>query len=180
MSPLVLHLNLSDEAAARMKARTSDTSRTGPALREWLLRRFERTADFGALTPSLFSTPVEVEADVPLLVTALSVLTGLSVEELIDAWASEPEDDGASDAAPATEPRGDGLAPATLGRVAQILDLGETLVEETVADARQRVGTNYPEGAEALKASAEVFGALRILVGLKSPDTTADKQQQRP
>jgi hypothetical protein len=51
------------------------------------------------------------------------------------------------------------------GKVIELLDLAETLFEETVADAQRRL-ESYPEGEEAERAAAELYRALRSVLGL--------------
>jgi len=73
------------------------------------------------------------------------------------------------------------ISEESLGKVAHILDLGETLFERTVADAQQKLGGSYPEGEKAAQAGAEVFRALRLLLGLRGSNgsTKAGDESKR-
>lgn len=55
------------------------------------------------------------------------------------------------------------------GKMIEILDLGQTLMEQLIMDTRMKLGGAYPEGEKVSAASAELFDALRSL--LNSPDS---------
>jgi hypothetical protein len=172
MTQRTLHAHLSHEAAAYLDG---DNNAAGQTLRDWLLNAFEQQSEPCLAHASLFSTSIEVAPDVPLLLEAYVRILGCTPDETIEAWLMEPATEAsaniASDAAavgnpPAVAPT---LSGETLGRFAQILDMGETLFETFTADARQKLGGSYPEGEKAAQTMTAIFRALRVTVGLQQP-----------
>ncbi|HZH32558.1 MAG TPA: hypothetical protein VEY11_17470 [Pyrinomonadaceae bacterium] len=169
MTARTLHVHLSREAAARLDG---DSNAAGQTLRDWLLDAFERRIEPCLAHASLFSTSIEVAPDVPLLIEAYTRIAACTPEELIEAWLMEPPAaDGAVKrarvaATPAAAPT---LSGETLGKVAQVLDMGETLLEAFAADARRKLGGTYPEGDKAAQTMSEIFRALRVTIGLQQP-----------
>lgn len=175
MTPRTLHVHLSREAAARLDG---DANAAGQTLRDWLLDAFGRRTEPCLAHASLFSTSIEVAPDVPLLLEAYTRVAACTPEELVEAWLMEPAADGAGGREPADARAGDAppLSGETLGKVAQVLDMGETLLEAFAADARRRLGGSYPEGDKAAQTMTEIFRALRVTVGLQPPATEAAAQ----
>lgn len=177
MTAHTLHVHLSPEAAARLDG---DSNAAGQTLRDWLLDAFERQIEPCLAHASLFSTSIEVAPDVPLLVEAYTRIAACTPEELIEAWLMEPlaAADGAGKRArvAATPSAAPTLSGETLGKVAQVLDMGETLLEAFAADARRKLGGAYPEGDKAAQTLSEIFRALRVTVGIQQPATKAAPQ----
>lgn len=173
MTPRTLHVHLSREAAARLDG---DRNAAGQALRDWLLDAFEREVEPCLAHASLFSTAVEVAPDVPLLVEAYTRVAGCTPEELVEAWLMEPAAGGAGirTAVATPPPPAPILSGETLGKVAQVLDMGETLLEAFAADARRKLGGSYPGGDKAAQTMSEVFRALRVTLGLQEPAPGAE------
>lgn len=173
MTPRTLHVHLSHEAAAHLDG---DTNAAGHTLRDWLLEAFEQQTEPCLAHASLFSTSIEVAPDVPLLLQAYTRIANCAPDQLIEAWLMEPAAEtgngGANErATTADAPAAAAVAPALsgelLGRVAQVLDMGETLFEAFAADARHRLGGSYPESDKATQTMTEIFRALRVTVGLQ-------------
>jgi len=161
----VIHAQLTPQAREALRLRNSSTNRAGWTLRYWLIRSFEATATSQDQQASLFAETIPVDDDVPLLLEALARVTRRTPDDLVEAWALEE---------PAPEERTGQVKtmtpPVSLpddvrGKVSELLDLAETLFEETVADAQRRL-ESYPEGEEAERASAELYRALRSVLGL--------------
>jgi hypothetical protein len=163
-----LHVHLSDEAGANLDGSTRQ-NRAGQTLRDWLIQSFYEMGIVTDSTPTLFGVSIEVEREVPALLEALSRITFRTPDELVESWLMEPQREGVQnvkrDIPSAAETAV--LSEETLGKAAYILDLGETLAEEALADARRRLDNSYPEGEQAAKALSEVFSALRELLGLE-------------
>jgi len=161
----VIHAQLTPQAREVLRLRDGGINRAGRTLRDWLVHSFETTATSRAQQASLFAETIPVDDDVPLLLEALARVTRRTPDDLVEAWALEE---------PTQEERG-GQAQTTTstvslpddvhGKVIELLDLAETLFEETVADAQRRLGS-YPEGEEAERAAAELYRALRSVLGL--------------
>jgi hypothetical protein len=172
-----LHVNLSPEAVASLDPSSHQRNRAGRTLRDWLVRSFEashgrqRTAQ-----TSFFGTTVEVDDDVPLLLEALGRVTKRSPDELVEAWALETRaDDRPGDSTPAAAVH---ISDDVRGKVADLLDLGETLFEETVSDARRKLGSSYSEGDKAAQVGADLFKGLRALLGLSEPNSNAGANEK--
>lgn len=161
-----VHAQISVEAARRLLPEPPCKNSSGETLHDWVIRAFESMNIPGGSHPSLFGTCVEVEEDVPTLLGAFARLTNQSVDEIVEAWLLDSYRPAAHSEKNSTG-RSDGIPEEVLGKVAHILDLGETLFERTVADAQQKLGGSYPEGEKVSQASAEVFRALRALLGLR-------------
>jgi hypothetical protein len=170
MTQHTLHVHLSAEATSQLKG---DVNAAGQTLRDWLLNAFGQQIEPCLAHASLFSTSIDVSPEVPLLLEAYTRIVGLTPNEIVEAWLMEPAVEASADSAigndtntnaPAVAPT---LSGETLGRVAQVLDMGETLFEAFAADARQKLGGSYPESEKVAQAISEVFGALRVLVGLR-------------
>jgi hypothetical protein len=159
-----LHVSVSNEAK---QFHTGHQNRAGLTLRDWLIRALETSGVASTTHPSLFGTTFEVDKDVPAIIGAFSLITNRSLEEILESWLMEEPaslEQGGNNRPPMTQPTE--LPDEVLSKVAQILDLGETLFEETIADAKRKIGT-YPEGEKVAQTSSEVFRALRLLLGLR-------------
>jgi hypothetical protein len=133
-------------------------------LRDWLVRSFLASRAGRSSQGSFLGTTIEVDDDVPLLLEALGRVTKRNPDELVEAWAiEEPGDDAPLDAETASVVQ---LSNDVRGKVAELLDLGETLFEDTVSDARRRLGSPYSDGDKAAQAGADLFKGLRALLGL--------------
>ena len=161
----VIHAQLTPQAREVLRLRDGGINRAGRTLRDWLVHFFETTATSRAQQASLFAETIPVDDDVPLLLEALARVTRRTPDDLVEAWALEE---------PAPEERTGQVKtmtpPVSLpddvrGKVLELLDLVETLFEETIADAQRRLGS-YPEGQEAESAAAELYRALRSVLGL--------------
>src|SRR3989442_14119461 len=170
----ILHVQLSPEATACLDTGPHRRNRAGRTLRDWLFRSFQASRVDRSSQSSFFGTIIEVDDDVPLLLEALGRVTKRNPDELVEAWALEAsEEDGPTVSAPRTAV----YVPADVrGKLAELLDLGETLFEETVADARRRLGS-YPEGERATRVGADVFRGLRALLSLSPAESEADTGQ---
>jgi hypothetical protein len=176
--PRTIHVTLSGDAAARYEARVKQNLEAARSLRAWLLRAF---ADFGVMkpeAPSLFSTPIKVDDDLPPLLEALSLVTNRTRDELVEAWLLEAPQDEYTERkiSESSRPVDNGsssikLSAETLEKLAEILAMGETLFEWAVEDARGKLGGEYPDGEEVLKTNAEIYRGIRALLGLQTPDT---------
>jgi len=161
-----VHAQISVDAASRLRPEPPCKNSSGETLHDWLIRAFDSMNISGSSHPSLFGTCVEVEDDVPTLLGALARLTNQSVDEMVEAWLLDSYRP-AMHSVEAPSGKSVGVSDEKLGKVAHVLDLGETLFERTVADAREKLGGSYPEGEKVAQASAEVFRALRVLLGLR-------------
>src|SRR5207247_423593 len=123
---------------------------------------------------SMFGTTIQVDDDVPLLLEALGRVTKRNPDELVEDWAREAP--GEEKDAKSTSRLTSEMPSEVRGKLAELLDLGETLFEETVADARRKLGS-YSEGEGAARAGADVFRGLRALLGLSGSE--ADNQPGR-
>jgi hypothetical protein len=170
MTQHTLHVHLSNEATAQLKG---DVNAAGQTLRAWLLNAFQQQIEPCLAHASLFSTSIEVASEVPLLLEAYTRVVGCTPNEAVEKWLMESAVDAGPDGAieDATKTNAPAVAPTlsgeTLGRVAQVLDLGETLFEAFATDAREKLGGSYPESEKVAQAISDVFGALRVLVGLR-------------
>jgi hypothetical protein len=114
---------------------------------------------------SLFAETIPVDDDVPLLLEALARVTKKIPDDLVEAWAlEEPASEKNTEQTAATM-QSVNLPDEVRGQVAELLDLAETLFEETVSDAQRQL-RHYPEGLEARKSAAEIYRALRRVLGL--------------
>jgi hypothetical protein len=161
-------VHLSAEAASYLQPDIK-RNRAGETLRDWLIRTFESAGNFSEAAPSLFGTTIEVEDEIPLLLEALSRVTYRTPDDLIEAWVLEPprEESQNVEQQSYSQHEPTALNEEVLGKVAYVLDLGETLFEEAMADARRRLGGSYPEGEQAAQALSDVFKALRTLLCLQ-------------
>jgi hypothetical protein len=160
-----LHVSISAKAKQYY---AGNKNRAGETLRDWLIRSIESSGLATTTNPALFSAAFEVDEDVPAILGSFSLATNRNLEEIIESWLMEdPSSRGLRNTShsPASAPAG--LSNETLGKAAQILDLVETLFEQTIADAQQKLGGNYPESERVARASAEVFRGLRELLGLR-------------
>jgi hypothetical protein len=159
----ILHVQLSHEAAAR---RNGDRNANGKTLRDWVLEAFSHNVEPCLARASLFSSSIEVEPDVPLLIEAYARIVACSSEDVVESWLMEPKSEAAEKTTTALESCFSAhLTTEALGNIAQALDMGETLIELFAADARRKLG-RYPEGDKAAETMTEIFRALRINVGL--------------
>ena len=146
-------------------------NRAGQTLRQWLHNAMLPTASERLAQQSLLGDLIPVEDDVPFLLEAVSMVLKRSVGELVEQWALEERGPlGVS----APERATSSLAPQTREKAGELLDLAETLLEESISDARRRLGS-YSEGDEALKAAADVFAALRRVLGLALAESELPK-----
>lgn len=172
----ILHVQLSPEAKASLEAGAFRRNRAGRTLRDWLVRSFQASRGTRSSQTSIFGTTIEVDDDVPLLLEALGRVTKRNPDELVEGWALEtPGDDAAADPETATEVQ---LSGDVRGKVAELLDLAETLFEETVSDARRKLGSSYSEGYKAAQVGAELFKGLRALLGLTEPNPSAGVNEE--
>jgi hypothetical protein len=173
-----LHVNLSADAANVLRGSGSRNA-NGVSLHSWLTRSFATLAS-GMSNPSLFAETLQVDDDVPLLLEALATVTGQKTDELVEAWLMQPPGSEAGTGDPATVEEHGALPDETIGKIADVLDMGETLFEETVCDARRKLGGSYPDGDRAARTGAEVFRALRLLVGIPTADDDQPPDEQKP
>ena len=162
----VIHAQLTPQAREVLRLRDGGINRAGRTLRDWLVHSFETTATSRAQQQaSLFAETIPVDDDVPLLLEALARVTRQTPDDMVEAWALEepPQEERAEQAQTTTRPVS--LPEDVRGKVIELLDLAETLFEETVADAQRRLGS-YPEGQEAESAAADLYRALRSVLGL--------------
>lgn len=161
----VIHAQLTPEARAALRLRDGTTNRCGRTLRDWLVRSFEATASSRTQQASLFAETIAVDDDVPLLLEALARVTRKTPDDLVEAWAlEEPISEKETEQTDVTAPSAS-LPDEVQGQIAELLDLVETLFEETVMDAQRRL-RHYPEGLEARRSAAEIYRALRRVLGL--------------
>ena len=168
MTSNTIHVHLSTQALAQLDG---DRNAAGQTLRAWLMRAFVQEIEPSLAHASLFSTSIQVASDVPLLLEAYTRISGFTPAELVEAWLSEPavEAGAAGDkresTAKANAPA-DTLSGETLGKLAQVIDMGETLFEAFATDARNKLGGSYPESEHVTQATSDLFRALRSLLGL--------------
>ena len=168
-------VELSGEAERALKEAQSGRNRAGRTLRDWLVRSFQASRGVRSSQTSLFGTTIEVDEDVPLLLEALGRVTKRNPDELVEAWTLEaPDDDSAVDAETASVVQ---LSDDVRGKVAELLDLGETLFEEIVSDARRKLGS-YPDGDKAAGVGADLFKGLRTLLGMSEPNASAGANER--
>ena len=161
----VIHAQLTPQAREVLRLRDGGINRAGRTLRDWLVHSFETTATSRAQQASLFAETIPVDDDVPLLLEALARVTRRTPDDLVEAWAlEEPAQEERAGQAQTTPPPVS-LPDDVRGKVIELLDLAETLFEETIADAQRRLGS-YLEGQEAERAAAEIYRALRNVLGL--------------
>jgi hypothetical protein len=158
-----LHVQLSPEAANCLDSKSPNRNLAGETLAQWLIRSFESQEVRRLFHPSLFSRTIEVDEQTPLLLEAMTRIQNTTPEALIESWLMETPRQ--SDVFPASEGVGV-ISDDSLGKMAMILDLGETLFEQTIADAQEKLGGSYPESVNVAQASGKVFKALRGLLGL--------------
>jgi hypothetical protein len=121
MNNRAIFVTLTHEAASRLDP-VGPRNSSGVRLRDWLIRRLESATFVSTDHPSLFSTPIQVEVDVPVLLDVLARVTNQKPDEVIEAWLadqSEPESpqvihDTALEQA---------LPEGVIGRIAELLDL---------------------------------------------------------
>jgi hypothetical protein len=161
----VIHAQLTPQAREVLRLRDGGINRAGRTLRDWLVHSFETTATSRAQQASLFAETIPVDDDVPLLLEALARVTRRTPDDLVEAWALEEpaQEERVGQAQTTTRPVS--LPEDVRGKVTELLDLAETLFEETISDAQRRLGS-YPEGQEAESAAAELYRALRSVLGL--------------
>src|SRR5262252_6164372 len=126
-----LHVSLSTEARETLRQSTTRANRAGQTLRDWLVRSFEATTTSRAQQASLFAETIPVDDDVPLLLEALARVTRRTPDDLLEAWALEEPiaEEKAGQAQTTTQPVS--LPEDVRGKVIELLDLAETLFEET-------------------------------------------------
>jgi hypothetical protein len=161
----VIHAQLTPQAREVLRLRDGGINRAGRTLRDWLVHSFETTATSRAQQASLFAATIPVDDDVPLLLEALARVTRRTPDDLVEAWALEEPTPKEKAGQAQTTTRPVSLPEDVSGKVTELLDLAETLFEETIADAQRRLGS-YPEGQEAESAAAELYRALRSVLGL--------------
>jgi hypothetical protein len=138
------------------------------------VRSFQESRSAQSSQTSIFGTTIEVDDDVPLLLEALGRVTKRAPDELVEGWALETA--AAADAHMERAPQAQ-LSDEVRGKLAELLDLGETLFEETVSDAQRKIGSSYAEGDKAARAGADLFSALRRLLDLSDPDPIASTKE---
>jgi hypothetical protein len=158
----VIHVALSAEARDAIRGQNRRLNRAGRSLRDWLVHFFETAAPARMAQVSLFSEPIEVGDDVPLLLATVSHITARPADELVEAWALEESSVGTGAKMDSTE-ESTWLPGDVRNRAAELLDLAETLFEETISDVEQRFG-GYPQGKQAGGSAAEIYRALRSLL----------------
>ena len=161
----VIHAQLTPQAREVLRLRNGGINRAGRTLRDWLVHSFETTVTSRAQQASLFAETIPVDDDVPLLLEALARVTRRTPDDLVEAWALEEPAPKEKAGQAQTTMRPVSLPEDVSGKVTELLDLAETLFEETIADAQRRLGS-YPEGQEAESAAAELYRALRSVLGL--------------
>ena len=135
------------------------------SLREWLLDRLEASDPLPLGQPQLFAHPLPVDRDIPYLLGSLSRTTKKPPEALVEAWATgESRPEGAEVHGGPTEAASTPLNE-TRDKVVELLDIAQTLFEETVADAARRLD-GYSEGRAAEQTAVEIYDGLRRVLGL--------------
>lgn len=168
MTSQILHVNLSYEAAGRLDG---IRNANGQTLRDWVLNALHRSVEPCLTRASLFSTSLEVEPDVPVLIGAYAQVVSCTPEQIVEAWLMDPAIEAEAQAASVfVSCSSKHLTDETLGNIAQALDMGEILLEVFAADMRRKLGS-YAEGDKAAQTMSEIFRALRLYVGLAASDT---------
>lgn len=165
----VIYVGLSNEAHEKLSSKSNFIRLDNANLRLWLIRYFEQLHLPTLTSPSLFDIELEVEDDILILLQALSQISQCTVGELVETWvldSGKPIDLQNLENKP-EKGRSGNLTQETLEQVAQILNLAETLLTGTVADAKQKLGGEYPEGEKVAKTATEVFSVLRELLGIE-------------
>ena len=165
MSGHTLHVQLSDEAMSGLVAGNPSRNRAGETLHDWIIRSFDSIHTQHLFNPTLFGAAFEVERETPLLLEALAQVQNATPEAIIEAWLLQPHTQQEAAVSPGNN--GVGLDEATQGKLAEIIDLGETLFESMVHHAQHKLGGEYPEGEKAAQTSAELFHSMRVLIGLR-------------
>jgi hypothetical protein len=163
----VIHAQLTPEAREAIRRGDGKVNRAGRTLREWLARSFETVASSRAQQGSLFGEAISVDDDVPLLLEALAQVTERTPDDLVEAWALEGPR-SLKDQHQSVSPVQSAQLPDDIrGKVSELLDLAETLFDETVADGKRRLG-GYSAADEASKSAREIYRALRKILDLPS------------
>ena len=161
--PRTIHAQLTPQAREVIRSGDGRANRAGRTLRQWLAHSFDAAISSRGHQGSLFGETISVDDDVPLLLEALARVTEKSPDDLVEAWALEepglPRDGEQSGSSVVSAHLPDNLR----GKIAELLDLAETLFEETVSDVGQRFGP-YPQGKQAGASAAEIYCAIRSLL----------------
>ena len=164
MSRLV-HLMLSTAAQEAIRQGGSRRNRVGRSLRDWLAHAYAQANAEPLYPPTLFTSALLLDDDIPPLLEAASRASSRRPENLIEAWVLEEPDPNAS-AGPPDDGANSGVLPDDLsGRVAELLGIAQTLFEETVADADRRLG-GYAAGRAAEQSAVGIYNGLRRFLGL--------------
>ena len=158
---------LSEEARQRLSEGDGRTNRAGRTLRDWLVNTFETKTYKGLEQAHLFGATLVVDNDVPLLLEALTRVTQRKPDDLVEAWALEepgPPREGEQSVSAVSSVH---LPDDARGKITELLDLAETLFDETVTDGKRRLG-DYPAAEEAGKSAREIYRALRKILDLPS------------
>ena len=161
----VIHAQITPEARAVLRLRDDATNRCGRTLRDWLLRAFDAVAPSSTQQGSLFAETISVDDEVPLLLEALARVAKKTPDDLVETWLLEEPVSEKRTEPTKTTVQSIRLPDDVRGQIAELLDLAETLFEETVLDAQRRL-KSYPEGLEAERSAAEIYRALRSVLGL--------------
>jgi len=157
-----IHIPLS--SAARDSVGEGQRNQAGKSLRDWLISSLRVVFGPSKIEqPTLFGTTLAVEDDVPVLLGVLGRESDRSTEDLVEAWALEAPsanelETSAPKATTSTRSSNDVEREAF-----ELIDLAETLFEETISDVEQRFGA-YPQGKQAGASAAEIYRALRSLL----------------
>src|SRR5262249_8765622 len=133
----VIHAQLTPQAREVLRLRDGGINRAGRTLRDWLVHSFETTATSRAQQASLFAETIPVDDDVPLLLEALARVTRRTPDDLVEAWALEEPAPKEKAGQAQTTTRPVSLPEDVSGKVTELLDLVETLFEETIADVQR-------------------------------------------
>src|SRR4051812_24219597 len=159
----ILHVALSDDTHNEMLDRLIRRPAGVRWLRHWLMRNLEQCAAGNPGQGQLFGRSLLLDDDVVVLLMALSAITGRPVENLLESSVRDSEDHPDARHRAGLDPEeASGCDDDTHGRVAELLDLMETLFEEMVASAR-RLGA-FPAGDEAELAMQKICRQLRRLL----------------
>jgi hypothetical protein len=130
----------------------------GESLAQWLCAKLEKSDEWAWAQDNLFRDAIVITGLERDLLHLGTRILGTSVEQLISAWAqskspSETTTRGAlGDVVPLTGDASD--------KAAELLDLAETLAEESLAAARDQLG-GFPAGDEAERSLRDIFRKLR-------------------
>lgn len=164
MERWTLYLDLNPETENLLTSNSCKNA-SGQPLDNWLVTKY-KTVIPEMLQNGLFSVPIELKIDTWLMLEGLAKVTNRTPEELIEEWASDKS--GASSVEKDfIEEQKTVVSPETLEEVGKILNWAETLLTSTVADAKQKLGGEYPEGEKVAKTATEVFSVLRQLLGIE-------------